>query len=132
MALERFSLLANTSSSSSPDKVGPVVSAAHAEEPFDANALLARVWQQNAHIMTARRDQLTAAAAAAAAGTLTPEMRAEARDIAHKMAGSLGMFGYHEGTTAAQKLEVLLEGSGEPDAPELVRLAAALRDAMPA
>lgn len=124
--------MANINHLSTPSETSPKQTKAQAEEPFDANALLARVWQQNKHIMTARRERLTAAAAAAAAGTLTPEQRVEARDIAHKMAGSLGMFGYHEGTTVAQKMEVLLEGSSEPDAPELVRLAAALRDAMPA
>lgn len=109
----------------------PSVQPSQEGEPFDANALLARVWQQNAHIMRGRRDCLVAAAAAAMSGALTPEMRTEARDIAHKMAGSLGMFGYQDGTVAAQKMELLLDVPGEPDAHELVRLAEALRAAMP-
>ena len=50
-------------------------------------------------------------------------------DIAHKLAGSLGMYGYDEGTRVARELELLLEGAA-PDAERLRELAARLRRAV--
>ena len=43
------------------------------------------------------------------AATLTPPLRSDAAMAAHKLAGSLGMFGYNEGTQFARQLEACLD-----------------------
>ena len=50
--------------------------------------------------------------------------------MAHKLAGSLGMYGYGEGTRIARQIEVLLVGDGTPDAARLGSLVAELRRAV--
>jgi HPt (histidine-containing phosphotransfer) domain-containing protein len=69
---------------------------------------------------------LDQAATAAVNGPLTEELRAEANSSAHKLAGSLGMYGYDEGTQIARKLELLL-GTTTADAARLNELIAELR-----
>ena len=46
--------------------------------------------------------------------TLTSPLRNDAAMSAHKLAGSLGMFGYPEGTRLARQLEHLLDSPGAP------------------
>ena len=46
--------------------------------------------------------------------TIDPALRAEALDVAHKLAGSLGMFGYTEATEHARLIEETLEHAGLP------------------
>ncbi len=46
--------------------------------------------------------------------TIDPELRAEALDVAHKLAGSLGMFGYTEATEHARLIEEMLDHAGLP------------------
>ena len=87
------------------------------------NALLASLWQRNLPQLQARLDLLDQAAAA---DPLPDTLRAEAASVAHKLAGSLGMFGYPEGTRLAQQLEVLLE-SDAPARQQLVALTKELR-----
>ena len=45
------------------------------------------------------------------AGEVTPEIHAQAQNSAHKLAGSLGCFGFPEGSRIAKKLEQLLSNS---------------------
>jgi HPt (histidine-containing phosphotransfer) domain-containing protein len=66
---------------------------------------------------------LDRAAAAASAGTLDEALHAEAASTGHKLAGSLGMYGYDEGTRIAREIEVLLGGKVEP-----LRLAALIAE----
>jgi HPt (histidine-containing phosphotransfer) domain-containing protein len=73
---------------------------------------------------------LEAAVAAAAGGGLDTTTRREAEGEAHKLAGSLGMFGYHTGTDIARDIETMLEGDG-PVGPELAALVARLVDELP-
>jgi HPt (histidine-containing phosphotransfer) domain-containing protein len=73
-------------------------------------AHLAALWQKNQPVMLERMAVLERAAAAGAG--LSPELRAEATAVAHKFAGTLGMFGRPEGTAIARELEVLLESGG--------------------
>lgn len=70
-------------------------------------ALLAELWERNLHIVKERLLTLDRAAAMASAGSLTEDAREEALNISHKLAGSLGMFGYHRGTEIARELELL-------------------------
>lgn len=74
--------------------------------------ILARVWQRNLPLVKQRLQTLREAADLLQAGPLPPETRTEAAEIAHKLAGSLGMFGYPRGTEIARNLEFLLDSEG--------------------
>jgi HPt (histidine-containing phosphotransfer) domain-containing protein len=95
--------------------------------PDATRKLLASLWERNLPVLQQRLDTLEHAVAAARLGTLTPALRAEAIDLAHKLSGSLGMFGYPEATTFARGLETHFEAAGEPDALKLAQDLAALR-----
>ena len=73
------------------------------------HALLASVWQRNLPLVLGRVASLSTAAEMAATGELTPSLRQEAAGTAHKLAGSLGMFGYPRGSEIAQEIERMLE-----------------------
>jgi HPt (histidine-containing phosphotransfer) domain-containing protein len=92
-------------------------------------ALLAKLWVRIQPLIEERLSVLDQAAAAASAGTLGEELRKEAAGSAHKLAGSLGMYGYDEGTRVARELEALL-GCASPDTSQLRRLIAELRGAI--
>ena len=57
---------------------------------------------------------------------LPQPLREEATAVAHKLAGSLGMFGFAEGTRLARSLEEHLEGAN-PDPADLAALSNELR-----
>jgi HPt (histidine-containing phosphotransfer) domain-containing protein len=88
--------------------------------------LLAKLWVKIRPLVEERLATLDQAAAAAKAGSLADDLRKEAGSSAHKLAGSLGMYGYDEGTRVARELEVLL-GEAKPDAARLGELIAELR-----
>ncbi len=67
--------------------------------------LIAELWRKNQPQILERIDVLESAAAAADSGTLSDVQRMEAESLAHKLAGSLGMFGFPAGTTLARALE---------------------------
>jgi len=92
-------------------------------------SLLTAVWQRNRALVDERLALLDRAAAMAEAGTLSDELRQEAGSAAHKLAGSLGMYGFDEGTRIAREMEVLL-GDAAPDVARLGDLVAALRKAI--
>lgn len=101
-------------------------------DPGDKTAsLLAALWVRIRPIVEERFASLDEAAAAAAAesGSLNAEVRAEGMSSAHKLAGSLGMYGFDEGTRIAREIEVLL-GGANPDALHLRSLIAELRAAV--
>ena len=95
-----------------------------------AKKILAALWQRNLPVLRDRLAQLDAASEAAATGKLTPELRHDASSTAHKLAGSLGMFGYQRGTEFARKMEVLLTEPGPVDALGLRELADSLRESV--
>jgi len=88
-------------------------------------ALLADLWRRNRPVIEERLAILDRAAAAP--GPMPEDLRAAALDVAHKLSGSLGMFGFHEGTLIARELEQLL-GDPQPDASHLAHLAKQLRE----
>ena len=92
-------------------------------------SLLATLWLKVRPMVEERMGLLEAAAMAAANGTLGEAQRAEAVSTAHKLAGSLGMYGYDEGTDAARKIEVLLADAAT-DAGRFRELNAELRRAV--
>lgn len=92
-------------------------------------ALLASLWLRNRPLLEERLATLDRAASLAAAGALAEEMREEAADTAHKLAGSLGMYGYDHGTRIARQLELLLDYQ-TPDAAQIRDLASQLRSTL--
>jgi HPt (histidine-containing phosphotransfer) domain-containing protein len=92
-------------------------------------ALLAKLWVKIQPLVEERLATLDQAAAAAAVGALSEDLRREAAGNAHKLAGSLGMYGYDEGTRVARELELLL-GEANPDPARLSSLIAELRSAV--
>jgi HPt (histidine-containing phosphotransfer) domain-containing protein len=78
------------------------------------DTVLAQLWQKNLPTIRERLDLLDQIAAAAATGALAEGTRVEALSIAHKLAGSLGMYGYQQGTEVASQMERILK-SPTPD-----------------
>ena len=89
-------------------------------------ALLAKLWVKIQPIVEERLVVLDQASAAAGLGALPDELRVQARNNAHKLAGSLGMYGFDEGTRVARELEQMLD-AGASDPARLSALVAELR-----
>ena len=93
-------------------------------------AALARHWEHYLPEIQDRLAVLDSAAAATAAGTLTPEQQKAAHAAAHKLAGALGMFGLSEATDPARETELLYATDTPPSresAPRLILMASKLR-----
>ena len=74
------------------------------------------LWERKRPLMMARLTVLDRAAEAAASGHLAESLCEEALGEAHKLAGSLGTFGFPEGTEIARQLELGFEdGTLEPE-----------------
>ena len=97
----------------------------------DRAAALAAIWNRHLPSTRERLAQLDRAASLATDGRLTAPLRTDAAMAAHKLAGSLGTFGYHEGTRIARAIEQLLAAPAPPHAPHLLRLTEDLRSALP-
>ena len=84
---------------------------AKTNEQIDAKIdnVLAQLWQKNLPTVRERLDLLDKFGAAASSGKLDEPTRIEALSIAHKLAGSLGMYGYQQGTEVASKMERILK-----------------------
>ena len=65
-------------------------------------------WQRYQKPILARLTTIEQAITALETGTLTEELRQKAEQEAHKLAGSLGMFGFAKGSELAKKIENLL------------------------
>jgi len=87
---------------------------------------LAALWQKNQPRVLERLAAIETAVEAALDGTLTAEQRSLAEATAHKLAGSLGMYGFAKGTELARALEVHLAEDG-PDPRILIVLVSELR-----
>ena len=96
-----------------------------------ARELISALWERSAPLLTDRLNGLDIACEAAVIGRLSPIMRRGAADTAHKLAGSLGMFGYPRGTELAREIEQLLENDGLVDAGLLRELVLELRASLP-
>ena len=81
----------------------------HTTQRGNPQQILATVWQRNLPLVRQRLHALRTAVDQSHAGPLSPPVRLEAASIAHKLAGSLGMFGYPEGSEIAKHLETLLD-----------------------
>jgi HPt (histidine-containing phosphotransfer) domain-containing protein len=108
-------------------------SAAKDLSPAEKTArLIAAVWERNRGQTEERLALLERAAKAAGAGGLDPELQREAGEVAHKLAGSLGLFGFPQGTEIARRLEALLDAEGDVDPVMLGELTGALRGSLAA
>lgn len=72
-------------------------------------AATSKVWEKFQGKMLAQIAILGEAASALTAGNLTAELQQQAQQEAHKLAGSLGIFGFMEGSRLAKELEELLQ-----------------------
>jgi len=77
--------------------------------PPEMAAALTRLWEKFLPEMEQRVGLVDAAAQALASSGLSEELRESAHAAAHKLAGSLGLFGMTRGTEIARELEQLLE-----------------------
>jgi CheY-like chemotaxis protein/HPt (histidine-containing phosphotransfer) domain-containing protein len=91
---------------------------------------LAEVWADHRGTVRAQICELEKASAALLSGSLGDRERREYRSTAHKLAGSLGSFGFLDGTRAARQVESLL-GRDDPDPRAVSEATVALRDALP-
>ena len=87
--------------------------------------MIAALWQRSQPQVLQRLALLDQAATE----PLTPSLQQEAAATAHKLAGSLGMFGFPEGTRIARELEQLLEADS-PNPIQLKSLTTALRQTL--
>jgi HPt (histidine-containing phosphotransfer) domain-containing protein len=95
--------------------------------PDQIDTLLADLWKKNLPTLEVRLALLDRVASNAAAGTLAEATRLEALSVAHKLSGSLGMFGYQQGTQIAGSIEHILKTPTPEDLATLPTLAASLR-----
>ena len=94
--------------------------------------IIAQLWQKNLPAIRERLDLLDQFGSAAVSGTLEEHTRIEALNIAHKLAGSLGMYGYQQGTEVASKMERILKSPTPETLVTLRALAADLRKSLAA
>ena len=72
-------------------------------------AATSRVWEKFQGKMLGQIATLGEAAAALTSGNLTTELQEQAKQEAHKLAGSLGIFGFMKGSRLAKELEELFQ-----------------------
>jgi HPt (histidine-containing phosphotransfer) domain-containing protein len=87
------------------------------------------LWERNQGQVKQRLQLLDRAAAENLQGHMGEALRREAREVAHKLAGSLGMFGFTAGGEIARRMEKLFE-SGSPDPGLLLELTQQLRGSL--
>lgn len=81
----------------------------HQPTQSEITAAVVKTWQAHQGTMQERLRVLEAAAAAMGTGQLSEELQHAGQSQAHKLAGSLGCFGFSEGSRIARELEHLLQ-----------------------
>lgn len=76
----------------------------------DLNAGLASIWEKRRSLIEQRLVAIEAASAAVDVGYCSPDLRAEAAEQAHTLAGSLGAFGLPSASIVARQVEAILRG----------------------
>jgi len=97
----------------------------------DAEIALAALWVQHEEAILQRIGVLERAVAALVRGALDEELRSGAQREAHKLAGTLGTFGFIKGSECARELEQIFEVTealGPARVPLLSELVVALRE----
>lgn len=101
--------------------------------PDPLAAKIAALWERNKTVVRERLEILEhAVSELEKAGAVPTELKAEAIGIAHKLAGSLGMFGHNDATEYARVIEIEWESAGAASSlrKHLDALKASLADAL--
>ncbi|WP_346290281.1 response regulator transcription factor [Sphaerothrix gracilis] len=109
----------------SPTPLRPTAAAA-AMPKQETLAAVIKAWEQHRSVMQERLDCIEAAAIALKQGQLTQELQQAGYSDAHKLVGSLGSFGFPEGSRLARELEQLL--LKQLSAQEALRVSALVQD----
>jgi HPt (histidine-containing phosphotransfer) domain-containing protein len=104
----------------------------NAQIDAEINDVLTQLWKKNLPTIRQRLDLLDQFGSAAVSGTLEEHNRTEALRIAHNLAGSLGMYGYQQGTEVAARMERILKSPTPETLVTLRSLAADLRKSLAA
>ncbi len=92
---------------------------------------LAALWEAHKHVTAGQIDMVELAARALLAGDADQDLRDKAAREAHKLAGTVGTFGFTDAARLARELELSFEAGGadlsEERAVRIVELAARLR-----
>ena len=83
-------------------------SLAQSSQEQDKSATIKQIWLNFKDLAFQRLGDLEKLAVASAEKSLSDELHAQARSSAHKLAGSLGCFGFPEGSRIAKQIENLL------------------------
>lgn len=97
------------------------------DRTWGAEALQA-VWERQRGLVDERVALIEEAVAALGQARLHAQSRENARRAAHMLAGSLGMFGFADASSAAASLQDTLENATDADADELNEFVLRLRD----
>ncbi len=92
---------------------------------------IAQIWEQRKEAIVGRVDLLEEAVAGLLTGDLPQDLRRTAEREAHKLAGSLGTFGFSRGSSLAREMEAIFERAdhiAEADVLRLSSLVTELRD----
>jgi diguanylate cyclase (GGDEF)-like protein len=106
-----------------PGTSAPAAPAAPGGSAGGLSAAVAGVWARYREQVLGRVDVLEAAAMGILEGRLDREGRRAAEREAHKLAGSVGTFGFGEASRLSRDAETLLGGAGEPGQADALRLA---------
>lgn len=102
----------------------------NSEAAAETAALIANLWQRQLPTLHERLDLLDRIAASSADGNLTAEDRKEGIAVAHKFAGSLGMYGYTRGSQVAGEMETFFRSDAPFDPAILLSLTFQLRESI--
>jgi HPt (histidine-containing phosphotransfer) domain-containing protein len=92
------------------------------------NALVAQIWRQKKDVTLSRVAMVEEASAALLSGALAPDLRGQAAMESHKLAGSLGTFGFPEGSRLAREIEGILMRESDLDRDDGKQLAQLLQE----
>jgi HPt (histidine-containing phosphotransfer) domain-containing protein len=95
--------------------------------PQEFKALLARLWKETEAITLGRITVIEDASSSLMCGALTPDLRARAASEAHKLAGSLGAFGFSEESRLSRTIEQMLKAESDLDQDRGSQIAQLLR-----
>ena len=77
--------------------------------PQEFKALLSRLWEETKGVTLGRIMVIEDASSSLICGLLSPDLRARAASEAHKLAGSLGTFGFSEAFQLSRTIEQMLK-----------------------
>ena len=115
---------------SDEDNPAPPMPPISSSQPSKRSANITQIWSKFKDLAFERLADLENLAVALVENRLTTELQEEARSSAHKLAGSLGCFGFPEGSRIAKQIEKLLWNSSikQNDFEQIIRLTKSLNN----